>query len=145
MQLCSRTPCYELSVVLPKEPKWTASEEEPRPVLIPLPGAEKDPNRVIRLYAAESLGPDLRSMGPSGIPARWFARPEYFGHRHGSCWMRHVRWKLKSVMTHFTVPGAADQVSGLSVVAGYANGNYGFACVFRDEDASAAAASATRS
>src|SRR6202008_4658620 len=57
VRLCTRTPCDELSVTLPKEAKWTRPKEEPRPVLIPLPGLDKDPGRVIRLYVAESLGP----------------------------------------------------------------------------------------
>src|ERR1700752_3278559 len=57
VRLCTRTPCDELSVTLPKEAKWTRPKEEPRPVLLPLPGLDKDPGRVIRLYVAESLGP----------------------------------------------------------------------------------------
>src|SRR5208282_2375712 len=43
--------CYELSVVLPKTLKWERATSEPRPVLIPVAGYEKDPDRAIRVYA----------------------------------------------------------------------------------------------
>jgi hypothetical protein len=141
VQSCSRTPCYELSITLPKDPKWTRGKDEPRPVLIPLPGSEADSNGVIRLYAAESLG---GIYGPLDGARReflqgWFARPEYFGQPARIVLDEHVQVDgNNALVTHFTVLSGGMKYRGLSGVVGTPNGSYGFACVFREEDANAA-------
>jgi hypothetical protein len=133
--------CYELSVVLPKTLKWERATSEPRPVLIPLAGGEKDPDRAIRVYAASPLAPNL----PVDVAKRtflqsWFGRPEYFGQPARLLLDEHV-WidNTLTTITHFSVTGAVSKYQGLSVVAGWAYGNFGFACAYRDEDSSAAA------
>jgi len=142
VRLCTRTPCYELSIALPKHPKWTRSAEEPRPVLIPLAGHEEDPAHAIRIYAAESLGPMYAQVdGAKRVFLQgWFSRPEYFG--QSARLLRDERIQIDgsaATITHFTIMSGVLKYRGLSVVASSPNGNYGFACVFRDEDASAAA------
>ena len=142
VRLCSRTPCYELSIALPRIPKWARGTAEPRPVLIPLPGAEEDANGAIRIYAAESLGPTYTQVdGARRVFLQgWFSRPEYFG--QGARLLRDEHIQIDgtyATITHFTVIGGTIKYRGLSVVAGSPNGNYGFACVFREEDSSAAA------
>jgi hypothetical protein len=141
MRLCTITPCYELSITLPRNPKWSRAEQEPRPVLIPMSGQEEDSSRAIRVYAAESSDPKYTvDTFKRTFLQGWFARPEYFGQSARLVLDEHVPldWS-NGTMTHFTIAAAALKYRGLSVVAGSPNGNYGFACVFREEDAAAAA------
>ena len=142
VRLCSRTPCYELSIALPKSPKWTRAKAEPRPVLIPLPGVEADSNRVIRIYPAESLGgvPYSPVDGAKRVFLQsWFARPEYFGQAARIVLDEHVQIDgANATISHFTVTGDAGKYRGLSIVATTPNGSYGFACAYREEDANAA-------
>ena len=138
---CSRTPCYELSIALPKSPKWIRAKAEPRPVLIPLPGSEADSRRVIRIYAAESLGSAYSPVdGAKRVFLQgWFARPEYFGQATRIVLDEHVPIDgANATISHFTVTGDTSKYRGLSVVANTPNGSYGFACAFREEDAGAA-------
>jgi hypothetical protein len=141
VRLCSRTPCYELSISLPKSPKWTRAAEQPRPALIPLPGPEEDSNRVIRIYVAESLEPTYSIDGAKRTFLQgWFARPEYFGRAAHIVLDEHMMIdNFPSVISHFTVAGDVVKYRGLSVVSSTPNGNYGFACVYRDQDSAAAA------
>lgn len=151
VRLCTNNPCYELSVALPKEAKWTRAKDEPRPVLIPLPGQEKSADRAIRVYAAQL------PMRPPGGPyygayyspidaskrqflQSWFARPEYFGQGARITQDEHVQMEVNSgaVISHFTVASLETKYRGLAIIAGSPNGNYGFACVYRDEDNNAA-------
>jgi len=139
VRLCSRTPCYELSIALPKSPKWRRATEQPRPALIPLPGPADDPDRVIRVYVAESLEP-MYSIdgGKRTFLQGWFARPEYFGRSAHIVLDEHTQVdNFQAVISHFTVAGDV-KYRGLSVVSSTPNGNYGFACVFRDQDAATA-------
>jgi hypothetical protein len=136
MRLCTITPCYELSITLPKNPKWSRAEQEPRPVLIAVSGHEEDPGRAIRVYAGESN--DVRYF-VDGFKRTflqgWFARPEYFG--QSAQLLRDERvpidWSTGTI-THFTITTAVLKYRGLSVVAGTPQGHFGFACVFREED-----------
>jgi len=141
VRLCSRTPCYELSISLPKSPKWRRAAEQPRPALIPLPGPEEDSNRVIRIYVAESLEPTYSIDGAKRTFLQgWFARPEYFGRAAHIVLDEHTLIdSFQSIISHFTVAGDAVRYRGLSVVSSTPNGNYGFACVYRDQDSAAAA------
>jgi hypothetical protein len=135
------TLCYELSIVLPKSPKWTRAASEPRPVLIPLAGHEEDPRRAIRVYAAETLAPmQSVEVAERTFLQAWFARPEYFGQAARIVRDEHV-WidNYLATISQFTITGDAFKYRGRSVIAGWAYGNYGFACVFRDEDSDAAA------
>jgi hypothetical protein len=140
--LCSRTPCFQLSVTLPKSPRWIHPIAEPRPVLLPLAGREDDLNHAIRIYAAESLDPAYASVDlarRSLLQAR-FARPEYFGQPARLVRDEHVTIdNAIAVLTQFNLASDGIKYRGMSVVAGTTNGNYGFACVYRDEDASTAA------
>jgi len=140
-KLCPQTPCYELSVTLPKSPKWIRATSEPRPVLIPLPGSEDDPSHAIRVYAAESIPPAYYSDRAARIFLQgWFARPEYFGQAARLVLNEHVLLDGRmALISHFTVASGELKYRGLSVVAGSSYGNFGFACVFRDEDAKTAA------
>lgn len=141
VRLCTRTPCDELSIALPKEAKWTRPKEEPRPVLIPLPGHEEDAGRVIRLYVAESLAPLYTPVDGAKrmLLQAWFNRPEYFGQPARISQDEHLHLdNADTVISHFTVVPGTNKYRGLSVVVGTSNGSYGFACVFRDEDTSAA-------
>jgi hypothetical protein len=134
------TLCYELSIVLPKSPKWTRATSEPRPVLIPLAGHEEDPGRAIRVYAAETLAPTQPvEVAERTFLQAWFARPEYFGQAARIVRDEHVRIdNYLATLTQFSITGDAFKYRGRSVIAGWAYGNYGFACVFREEDSSAA-------
>ena len=69
----------------------------------------------------------------------WFARPEYFGHAARIVRDEHL-WidNYLATITQFTITGDAFKYRGRSVIAGWAYGNYGFACVFREEDSRAA-------
>ncbi len=133
-------PCYELSISLPKTPKWSRAPDPPRPVLIPL-GEGKDLSHAIRVYGADSLGPRYLSIdfAKRTFLQSWFARPEYFG--QAARLVRDERMKINNLdatITHFTVESDTGRYRGLSVVGASPYGNYAFACVFRDEDASAA-------
>jgi hypothetical protein len=160
VRLCMRTPCYELSVTLPKEAKWTRAKDEPRPVLIPLSGRElvrvdtdvdknvntdKDASRVIRLYAAElPTGPAPFYASLDGAKRQflqgWFSRTEYFGQAARILQDEHRQADLATILiSHFTVASPETKFRGISIIAASPNGNYGFACVYRDEDADAAA------
>ena len=141
VRLCSRTPCYELSIALPKNPMWKRASEQPRPALISLAGAQEYPNSVIRVYAAESLEPMYSIDGAKRTFLQgWFARPEYFGRAAHIVLDEHTMIdNFQAVISHFIVAGDAVKYRGLSVVSMTPNGNYGFACVFREQDAKAAA------
>ena len=137
LRLCTLQPCYELSITLPKNPKWSRAEQEPRPVSIPLSGHEEDASRAIRVYAAQST--DLKYTADSfkrEFLQGWFARPEYFGQEAHVALDEHVRidWS-NGLITHFIITGPALKYRGLSVVAGSPYGNFAFACVYREEDA----------
>jgi hypothetical protein len=138
IQLCSRTPCHELSVTLPKNPAWKRAADEPRPVLIPLPGATQDPKAEIRLYNAESLGPLYSPLdGAKRVFLQgWFSRPEYFGQGARTLLDEHVQVDNdQGLVSHFSVMSGATKYRGLSIVVGIGTGNYGFACVYRERDA----------
>jgi hypothetical protein len=144
VRLCTHTPCTELSVTLPKDAKWTRAKDEPRPALIPLPGQEPDAGRAIRLYVADSLGATVY-YAPLDAAKRlflqgWFSRPEYFGAGARMLQDEHVQLDAASALiSHFTVAASETKYRGASIVVASANGIYGFACVYRDADASAAA------
>jgi hypothetical protein len=136
VRLCSLMPCYELSITLPRNPKWKRAADQPRPVLIPLSGHEQDSGRTIGVYAAESIEPMyyLDKAERTFLQGR-FARPEYFGQAARIVLDEHVQIDgSAATITHFTITTAELKYRGLSVVATSPNGNYGFACVFRDED-----------
>jgi hypothetical protein len=161
VRLCTKTPCYELSVTLPKDANWTRAKDEPRPVLIPLPGHDQNQNqnqdqrqdkstsRVIRLYAAEfpfGTAPYSAPLyGQIDASKRlflqsWFSRPEYFG--QGARISQDERLVVdasSAVVSHFSVAASETSFVGLSIVVASNNGNYGFACVYREEDAGEAA------
>jgi hypothetical protein len=136
----SQIPCYELSITLPKTPKWSRTADPPRPVLIPVPGEENDAAHSIRVYAAEFVGPMyLVDVAKRTFLQSWFARPEYFG--QAARLQRDERVKIDNydaTITHFTVLSGAAKYRGLSVISATPYGNYGFACAFREEDANAA-------
>lgn len=141
LRLCTLQPCYEFSITLPKNPKWSRAEQEPRPVLLPMPGHEQDASRAIRVYAAQSN--DLKYTADSFKRAflqGWFSRPEYFGQGAHVELDEHVRidWS-NGLITHFTITTDALKYRGSSVVAGSPYGNFGFACVFREEDSAVGA------
>jgi hypothetical protein len=141
VRLCSRSPCYELSITLPKAPKWTRAAEEPRPALIPIQGHEEDSSRVIRVYSAESIPPAYAApdVAKRMFLQGWFSRPEYFGQSAHIVQDEHVQIEMfNAVVSHFSVTEPSLKYRGLSIVVGSANGNSGFACVFREEDSAAA-------
>jgi hypothetical protein len=145
MHQCPRTPCYELTITLPrnpdKTPKWTRAAAEPRPVLIALPGVEEDANRVIRIYAAESLQPVYGWVDAATrqFLQGWLARPEYFGRAAHIVRQEQVPIDNQiAMLAQFTITPGAARYRGVSVVAGSTFGYYGFACVFREEDSKAA-------
>lgn len=138
VRVCGRTPCYELSIALPKTPRWIRPSAEPRPVLIPLANHEDDMSRAIRVYAGESIGP---TYGAPDVAKRtflqgWFARPEYFG--QAAHFDERDEYAPvdggQAVTTHFTLISKGVKFRGIGVVASSPNGNYGFACAFREED-----------
>ncbi len=141
IHMCRQTPCGELTITLPKTPKWTRGKDEPRPVVIALPGAEEDANRVIRIYAAQSL---QQTYGWVNTAAQqflqgWFAREEYFGKAAHIVRLEQVLLDNQAAaLTHFTVTPGAEKYRGFSVVTGSGGGYYGFACTYREEDAKAA-------
>ena len=141
LRLCTIQTCYEFSITLPKNPKWSRTDKEPRPVLIPMAGHEQDASRAIRVYAAQSN--DFKYTADSFKRAflqGWFSRPEYFGQGAHVALDEHVRidWS-NGLITHFTITTDALKYRGSSVVAGSPYGNFGFACVFREEDSAAGA------
>jgi hypothetical protein len=140
-RLCSQTPCYELAVSLPKSPQWTQPAVDPRPVLIPLVGHEDDLSHAIRVYAASSIPQPYNIDRPQRMFLQgWFARPEYFGQAARLILDEHITIDGRAAtVTHFTVNGGALKYRGLSVVVVANYSNFGFACVFREEDANAAA------
>lgn len=140
-QLCTQTPCYEISITLPKSPKWRRMHEEPRPVLIPLSGHPDDPDHVIRLYAAQAL-PRNNTLdgGTRTFLQLWFARPEYFGQAARILLKQYVLIDGRAAtVAHFSVTSGTVKYRGVSVVAGTSYGDFGFACAFREEDAADAA------
>lgn len=136
----SQIPCYELSIALPKTPKWSRAADPPRPALIPVPGKENDAAHAIRVYVAESVGPMyLIDVAKRTFLQSWFARPEYFG--QAARLLRDERVKIDNydaTITHFTVLSAAAQYRGQSVLSATPYGNFGFACAFREEDGNTA-------
>lgn len=144
VRLCTRTPCNELSVTLPKNSKWTRAKDEPRPVLIPLSGPEPDPDRVIRLYVAESLVSTTRYSLLDGAKRLflqgWFSRQEYFGQGARITLDENLQLdNTYAVVSHFTLAASEPHYRGVSIVVASVNGPYGFACVFREADAKQAA------
>jgi hypothetical protein len=140
VQLCPQLPCDVFSITLPKTPKWSRSADPPRPVLIPVSVQEGDPAHAIRVYAAESIErlSYLESADKTFLQG-WFARPEYFG--RAARLERVERLKINNYdakVTYFSIEGVTLKYRGLSIVSATAYGNFGFACVFREEDAAAA-------
>jgi hypothetical protein len=139
IRMYGKTPFYEVSITLPRSSKWTRAAAEPRPVLIPLPGPDDDPSRVIRVYAAALLYP-FYPDGSRTFLQGWFARPEYFGRPAHIVLAEHIQIDgLPANVSHFSVANGALKYRGLSVVMNSPNGTSGFACVYRDQDADAAA------
>lgn len=140
-RLCSNLVCYTLSVSFPKSPRWIRSSAEPRPVLIPLAGYEDDLDHAIRVYKAELLPTNVGTADAAKktFLQAWFARPEYFGQpaRISSDERLPVETG-EAKLSHFTVMRDATKFRGVSVVEGSPLGFYGFACVFVEEDSSAA-------
>ena len=142
VQLCTLTqvPCYDLAVTLPKTLKWRRAEDQPRPVLISLPGLEDDPSHSIRVYVAQALPPMYAiNIAKRTLLQSWFSRPEYFGEPARLVRDEHVKIdNSDAAITQFVVGSGAAKYRGLSVVATSPYGNYGFACAYRDEDSSVA-------
>jgi hypothetical protein len=138
MRQCYLQTCHELSITLPKNPKWTRPAQEPRPVLLPVAGHEEDPSRAIRIYAAESGEPRYNDGGfKRTFLQSWFAKPEYFGQSAVLLRDEHVpiTW-LTGTITHFTITTDLFKYRGLSVIMVSSYASLGFACVFREEDSS---------
>jgi len=138
---CSPQVCYKLSVALPKSPRWIRQETEPRPVLIPLAGHEEDLNHAIRVYAVEFLPTTIGwiDVEKKALLQSVFAQPEYFGQPARLVQDERVpanNGEMK--ISHFSINSAKGNFRGASVVASSPLGPYAFACVFREEDASAA-------
>ena len=119
MRLCTITPCYELSITLPKNPKWSRAAQEPKPVLIPVSGHEEDSSRAIRVYAGEST--DAKYFVDAfkrPFLQGWFARPEYFGQSAQLLRDEHVPLDFSTgTITHFTITTAVLKYRSLSGVA----------------------------
>jgi len=140
-RLCSNLVCYTLSVSLPKSPRWIRPSAEPRPVLIPLAGHDDDLTHAIRVYKAELLPTNIGTadVAKKTFLQAWFARPEYFGQpARISSDERLPSETGEAKLSHFTITRDSAKFRGISVVEGSPLGFYGFACVFLDEDASAA-------
>ncbi len=133
--------CYELSIMLPKSMKWSRTAEEPKPVVIPIPGHEDEPDRAIRVYKADPLVPmQSVDVAKRTFLQSWFARTEYFGQAAHLDLDEHPWVDNNQVtITHFTVNGSLHKYYGLSIVTWWSAGNFGFACAYREEDASTAA------
>lgn len=141
-RLCSNLVCYTLSVSLPKSPRWIRPSAEPRPVLIPLAGHEEDPTHAIRVYKAELLPTKIGTAdnAKKTFLQAWFSRAEYFGQPARISNDERLPTETgEAKLSHFTVTGESTKFRGESIVEGSALGFYGFACVFLDEDSSAAA------
>ncbi len=139
IRMCGKTPFYEVSITLPQSSKWTRAAGEPRPVVIPLPGPEDDPNRVIRVYAAALIYPFYPDASRTFLQG-WFERPEYFGRPAHFVLNQHVQIDgHPATISHFSVTNGSLRYHGLGVVLYSPNGTSGFACVYRDQDAAAAA------
>jgi hypothetical protein len=141
VELCVQTPCYEFAITLPKSLKWSREVSEPRPVYIALPGHEGDRNHAIRVYVAHAIP---RAYGyDSGTRIflqGWFARPEYFGQAARIVQRQSVLIDGGgATIAHFTVASGVVKFRGASIVASTSYGEFGFACAFREEDASTAA------
>jgi hypothetical protein len=110
-------------------------------VLIPLADHEDDSSHAIRVYAAESIPPMYAvDKAERTFLQGWFARPEYFGQAARIVLDEHLLIDGRAaIIAHFTVNGDGLKYRGLSVVTVAGYGNFGFACVFREEDSSAAA------
>jgi hypothetical protein len=92
VRLCSLMPCYELSITLPRNPKWKRAADQPRTVLIPLSGHEQDPGRTIGVYAAESIQPMYSSTKRSEPFCKGGSlAPNTSVKRHELCWMSMCR------------------------------------------------------
>ena len=107
------TPCYELSITLPKDSEVDRAAEEPEPVFIPISGHAADASRAIRVYAAESTDPRYTADGfKRTFLESWFAKPEYFGQSAVLTRDEHVPidWSTGTI-THFTITTDAAQVS----------------------------------
>ncbi len=132
--------CYELSIMLPKSMKWTRATDPPKPVLIPIPGHEEDSDRAIRVYSADPLVP-LQSVdiAKQTFLQSWFARPEYFG-QPAHLELDEHPWvdNNQVTITHFSINGLVHRYRGLSIVTSWSAGNFGFACVYREEDSNVA-------
>jgi len=141
LQLCPLTPCYQIAVTLPRSPKWIRPQGEPRPVLIPLVGHEDDLSHAIRVYAAGSVPPVyFLDRAQRTFLQGWFALPEYFGQGARIVRSEHLVIDGRaSLIAHFTITSGTLQYRGLSVLSTTGAGIFGFACVFRDEDAKTAA------
>lgn len=141
IRMCARIPCYEVSITLPRNPKWTRAAAAPRPVVIPLLRSGDNPARAVRVYAAPSIEGIYSTIEASkrSLLQGWFARPEYFGHQAHIVLDEHVLVDgHNATLSHFGVTDGASKYQGFSIVANSPNGNSGFACVFRDQDAAAA-------
>jgi len=138
---CVQTPCYEFAITLPKSLQWSREAREPRPVYISLPGHEGARSHAIRVYAAHSIPRSYAYDGGTRIFLQgWFGRPEYFGQAARIVQRHTVLIDGRSAtIAHFTVASGVDKFRGASIVATTGYGEFGFACVFREEDASAAA------
>jgi hypothetical protein len=104
-------------------------------------GHEDDSSRAIRVYAAETLASTQSAeVAKRTFLQAWFAKPEYFGQAARIGRDEHV-WvdNHLGTISHFSITAAEFKYHGLSMVMGWAYGNFGFACVYRDEDADAAA------
>lgn len=138
IRMYGKTPFYEVSITLPKAPKWTRAADEPRPVEIPLPGPEDDPDRVIRVYSAASIYPFIPDASRTFLQG-WFERPEYFGRPAHIELNEHVQIdRFPATISHFRVTNGSVKYHGLGVVLNSPNGTSGFACVYRDQDTAAA-------
>ncbi len=140
VELCVQMPCYEFAITLPKSLKWSREASEPRPVYLSLPGHARDRNHAIRVYAAHAIPRAYGYDGGTRIFLQgWFARPEYFGQAARIMQRQGVVIDGRSAtIAHFTVASGVDKFRGVSIVATTNYGEFGFACVFREEDASAA-------
>ena len=105
--------------------------------MISLPGPEGDPDRVIRVYSAAFIYPFPPDASRTFLQG-WFARPEYFGRPAHFVLNEHVQIDgLPATITHFSVTNGLEKYYGVGVVL-TPNGASGFACVYRDHDATAA-------
>jgi hypothetical protein len=142
VELCLQMPCHEFAITLPKSLKWSREASEPRPVYISLPGHEGDRNHAIRVYAAHAIPRTYYGYdsGTKIFLQSWFARPEYFGQAARIVQRQGVVVDGRgATIAHFTVASGVVKFRGASVVALTSYGEFGFACVFREEDAGDAA------